>query len=316
MYLLMLLATFVSAIYGYNLSARADYDRDIAKKKAMAIIYRFIFQDKSTATLLTNINHGMYKDTGYGLSFVLPDDRVYADYNSSTLTDREKETTLFIQQVAPGAVGKDYFHLRASKKKGEEGASYQKKLSADVLEAGKKFYDGSVMVSKALCTDKHLGEDGSVDGTGIPAKSCTPEQVTDPVTGEVTGVTKTCCVKYTYLVSYRSLDARWVSRIHKGFNMDFMNALSDRNYTDNIGFITYSDGQWHFKGKIHFEPVFYKDKSAWEAEHSGTSDYYPIAERNRTTWDLPKAVFDRNYFKDKNNNNMCDEGCLFRIKYF
>lgn len=56
MYLMMLLATFLSAIYGYNLSARSDYDRDIAKKKAMAVIYKFNHQH---VAVVRAISHGM-----------------------------------------------------------------------------------------------------------------------------------------------------------------------------------------------------------------------------------------------------------------
>lgn len=62
MYLMMLLATFMSAIYGYNLSVRSDYDRDIAKKKAMAVIYKFNHQH---VAVVSAIKHGMELKSEY-----------------------------------------------------------------------------------------------------------------------------------------------------------------------------------------------------------------------------------------------------------
>lgn len=61
MYLLMLLATFMASIYGYNLSARPDYDRDIAKKKAASIIFKFGYQFKAVRMVIVDIINGNFK---------------------------------------------------------------------------------------------------------------------------------------------------------------------------------------------------------------------------------------------------------------
>ena len=71
MYLLMLLATYMSAIYGYNLSIRPDYDRDVAHKKAAAVVYKFIYQHNAAKKIVLAVQREEYTAT---IPWVQPDD--------------------------------------------------------------------------------------------------------------------------------------------------------------------------------------------------------------------------------------------------
>ena len=315
MYLLMLLATFISAIYGFNLSARPDYDRDVPKKKAMGIVYKFLFQDKNAVSLLGRVNRGEYENTEYALKWALPGDLIYADFDSSAVDEYNKETTLFYVQNS-GGVSVEPFYLRkrgVSSTNPTQGG--KEALSDDYLEVGRRFYDGSEMVTKALCLDKAMEIE--------TAQLCTPTPKVDEVSGEIQGYTDSCCNgNYNYVVSYKKLDSRWVNRINLSVSLDFMNAVVDRDYTDNIGVIHWDEdkNKWLFQGKINFTPVYAKDQEEWEAEHTDEHGvkqaFYPGELRNRSTWDLPSYIFSQSFFKNKDNKDICEQGCLFKIRMF
>lgn len=308
MYLLMLLATFISAIYGYNLSVRADYDRDVAKKKAMGVVYRFMFQEKAAADLLHRISNGEYTNTGYGIRWLLPNDMVYADFDSNEVKyNNNKYTTFFLKQN--GTV--DLFYLRkyanyktrsVNRNKGVDGENY--------LESGRRLFDGSVMMTKLLCLNKLMQDNG--------ATNCTPDYV-DPDNPSA-GVVGTCCDRSeNYLVSYRKIDSRWINRINQGISLDFMRAIVDRNYSDNIGIIHWENGNWYFQGKINFSAAYAEEERKYEEAHKndeGPTKYFPDDRKNQATWKLPNYVFTENFFVDKNGENMCERGCLFRIRGF
>lgn len=313
MYLLMLLATFISAIYGFNLSARADYDRDVARKKAMGIVYRFLFQEDTVAALLGRINRRIYEGTEYDISWTLPGDIVYADFGDSRLTAKNRNTTLFYKQNASNTIPKVFYMRSEENGGGAGGGDYEKEYADNYLLSGRRFYDGSMMVSKVVCTDIDMNLDGS--------KQCDP-QVDDTVEDEDGNhpILDTCCNRgRNYLVSYRKMDSRWLNRIHLGISLDFMRAIMHRNYTDNIGIIHWDGTNWQFQGKINFPPVYANDMIEWEEEHAdaeGDDKFYPEELRNRSLWTLPNTVFDRAFFKDKSGNNICDTGCLFHIRSF
>lgn len=85
MYLLMLLATYLSAIYGYNLSARPDYDRDIVRKKALAMMYRFNYEAYVARKLVSRINANRTlagHDYPHGMQ---PMDRMYTKEGDATV---------------------------------------------------------------------------------------------------------------------------------------------------------------------------------------------------------------------------------------
>jgi len=335
MYLLMLLATFISAIYGYNLSARPDYDRDVPRKKAMSVVYKFLFQERNAVALIGRVNRGEYAPDkvggAYSIKWALPGDLVYADFSNSEVDEYNKDTTLFYAQKSGGESVEPFYLRKRGVSTTEQGQASKQSLSDNYLEAGRRFYDGSEMVTKVICLDKAMQENG--------AKSCEPTPMLDPTSGELLGYTETCCNgSFNYVVSYKKLDSRWVNRMHKGISLDFMNAIVDRDYTDNIGVIHWDEdkdcedttigggdetvkGCWVFQGKINFLPVFAKEMEEWEAAHvreDGRKEYYPNELRDRATWDLPVNIFPKNYFEDKNHNTskMCEYGCLFKIRMF
>lgn len=314
MYLLMLLATFISAIYGFNLSARADYDRDVARKKAMGIVYRFLFQDDTAAALLGRINRKIYEGTEYDISWTLPGDIVYADYENSRLTAKNRNTTLFYKQNANNTTPK-IFYMRSEEEEsgGGGGGDYEKNYADNYLLSGRRFYDGKMMVTKVICPDKELQKEN--------VKQCTPDVDETVDDGEGNHpILGTCCNKgRNYIATYRKMDSRWLNRIHLGVSLDFMRAIVNRNYTDNIGIIHWDGSNWQFQGKINFPPVYADEMEAWEEEHAGEegdAKFYPEELRNRSVWTLPNTVFDRNFFQDKDGNNICDSGCLFHIRHF
>ena len=98
MYLVVILATFMSAIYGYNLSARPDYDRDIPRKKAMAVISRFVFQHSFAADLLRRVKNKDEPGHEEPL-YILPGDVLHAD----TADNAESNYTMVYDQTHPSA---------------------------------------------------------------------------------------------------------------------------------------------------------------------------------------------------------------------
>ena len=308
MYLLMLLATFISAIYGYNLSARPDYDREIARKKAMGVVYKFIFQELNASKLAEEVTMKTYKNAK-GLEWVLSGDKIYSDFRGS---GHKTNDTGFVYDTksASGSSTKIVFPRRQKDISDADGIAKK-----NYLGTGRHFYDGSDMVSKIMCLDKPLHENDAQEVPPITAEA-----------GEGTGIIGSLCTNSPnrFFITYKKLDARWVNRVHKGISLDFMRAIIHRRYSDNIGVISWdeNDEVWKFQGKINFDPVYAQEKKEyedkWKEEHPDgplTDDrFYPFANRNRTVWTLPK-VFTENYFTDKDGNNICDRGCLFRIRY-
>ena len=129
MYLLMLLATFVSAIYGYNLSARVDYDRDIVRKKAMSMLYRFNYQAYVSNKLLFKVDMDKNVD-GHDYSLgILPQDAMYAASGTELVYEQGADRQTFVLR----GTGEDDSH------------------SLHMLPEGRNLYDSDEMVSKIYC---------------------------------------------------------------------------------------------------------------------------------------------------------------------
>ncbi len=302
MYLLMLLATFMASLYGYNLSARPDYDRDMARKKAAAVIYKFIIHHNTLKKVGIDINLGVYE--AEGIDWVLPNDLFYTDFDDSSAQDNEDIHTF----LASGG-DKKMIYLRAHDKKGSLNPG-----GRDYLNVGRQMYDGSEMASKILCLDKQMNEPDS--------KNCTPATDAD---GNITG---TCCDLAKggrFLVSYKKLDARWINRVNGDVSLDFISALNKKQYYERLGVIHWGKGTesnkdgWIFKGKINFIPVFADDMEKWDQEHADAGrDSYPVERRNRSYWEMPTWIFDEHFFKDKEGNDLCSkqQPCIFKIESF
>lgn len=284
MYLLMLLATFMSAIYGYNLSVRPDLDRDIPHKKAMAVIYKFLYQHNTVRTFLISrppsVDWQQPDDLFYG------EDDFYLNYKSSLGGDPIK------------------YPLR---EKGRDGEPLQGDDARDYMQTGRLLYDGDVMATRLFCPEKELYEQNN--------KTC--KSTDNPAGGG--GVVDSCCEKRKkYLISYSKLDARWRNRFTGKISSDFYWAISKQEFKTNIGVVTWKDNRWNFQGRTKLEASYHDDKEKYYEEQLAAGvPYgqieYPSVLKLRTSWILPE-VFDGDFFKDSSDRDMCKElGCLFRI---
>lgn len=310
MYLLMLLATFLSAIYGYNLSPRSDYDNDIAYKKAAGVMYKFLWQEDTIKKHLFRLysknaigaNDTMNGEVNmYGLrkNDLSPGDLFYGDGGA--------EGKLYIKH-SDGTNEHIYMHF---------GKTNGNKNSANYLPPAQRFYTGKEMVSKYIC----LRPNELLDGNS--AHFCT--NTTDPSTG---GITSYCCFQngvHKYLVSYKKIDARFINRVHRSVSLEFYRTLNDRREKENIGIIRWNDtdDRWHFEGKIALSDIYQDEIEAWKADdshyivdeygHRHLKEGFPTSMRKKSEWKMPE-IFDEDFFKDKDGNNMCADGCLFRIR--
>lgn len=305
MYLLMLLATFMASIYGYNLSARPDYDRDIAYKKAVAVIFKFSMQERAMRQIFVDIFQGDFV-TGEGnpVPFALPGDMLYADASSSKARDNEYTHTFLHQDGGDEQI----IYLRKRDNRGSSNGPNAK----DYIRLGTSIYNGDEMATIILCLNKPLNEEDS--------SFCVSSTDADG------NYTDSCCQDGTstrYVVSFKRLDPRWVNRITGDATMDMVKALNDRAYHDNTGVIRWmkspetNKNAWVFKGKISFIPVYADDMEKWDKEH-GNMVNYPAMMRNRAIWTLPDNVFDQHFFKALDGQEICTatQPCLFRINNF
>lgn len=294
MYLLMLLATFMSAIYGYNLSIRPDYDRDIPHKKAMAVLFKFVHQHEAAKKVALNAGDNAYHADG--ILWLLPGDLVYTDDLAAA---EDKQALVFKQGSGEGSE-----HYVLVRKATNEAGDTE---GENIMRMGRTLFPGSVMASQIVCPSKEIDEDD------VEAH-CQPTKDSDD------NITKTCCGdSRTYFVSYRILDARWLNRLTNQVNTDFMWAITKRRYAENIGVVTWSNSKnsWIFTGRIKLYAVYRKDKEEYMRDKPANT-IYPMSRTERTQWVLPNKVFTRDFFKYKNGSqikdDMCDNGCLVKIE--
>jgi hypothetical protein len=311
MYLLMLLATFLASIHGFNLSARPDYDRDVARKKAMAVISRFMYQHRYATGVFSRVN--MQSD-GYeppvAPPMVLPGDVVYGDVDEGEY----KHYTMVYQQNHSSGAGEKKVLLR--KVMGEAA-------SDDFMQADRKLFPGDEMATKLICLKRKLECTEADTGDPIcggPTEMCNMSaHENDDGSGNVT-LSGTCCNNSEsrgggYLVSFMKLDARWRNRISGGISFDFWRALEERLYNENVGIINWENGAWRFRGRMLFLPAYRKDMEMWMATNTDENAIYPFERKMMTDWVLPKLIFTRDFFT-VNGVDMCENACLFRIKNF
>lgn len=328
MYLLILLMTYVSAIYEYNLSVRPDYDRDVARKKANAIFYKF------------NNQHVVVKDTlGFATGKLKNDetDKVdptfpqpntvfgaskdWCEEDNKCKNDKLHATTLFYKDAEGNKIP---FYLRPKGKFSViDGEVQLEDESVDVDDNGnwyqklmllesQSLYDGSEMASKLLCINKQLHEADIV--------SCTSELTPE---GHLSG---TCCggeEGRRILVSYKKIDPRWLNRLYNKINLDFIRALEPYQYYNNLGIIQWDEDKdrWIFTGKTSMYASYYNALQEWkeiQAEKTSSDSMYVEEEFPRfmkkvSTWELPE-IFDVDFFVNIYDEEICkDIGCIFRI---
>lgn len=302
----MLLATYMSAIYGYNLSARPDYDRDIVRKKAMAVLTRFIAHHSEVTRLVSKINKGDYSDD---ILFILPGDLIYSD---SSISGKGKDVNLVYDQDERTGVEKIFYLRKTSDSE-----------SADIMQMGKRLYGDDEMISKIVCLDRDMSctDDNSEgyefcqgpDGEFGKVETC--NVATDPSDpGQIVG---TCCnsSNEVFIVSYKKVDAQWLGKITGEVGIDFTNAIKEREFYNNVGVISWKNGSWQFRGRMRLLPSYRHAEAEWYKTHA-LDDYFPSTMKEKTAWTLPNEVFKRGFFKDKDGNDMCNKGCIFTIKQF
>ena len=213
MYIVILLMTYVAAIYEYNLSVRQDYDRDIMRKKASAVFYKFDIQHTRALNAIGYVTGLKRTDNDLPVDSTFPQPNMIfaASYDKCQGIQDCKDknyhsTTLFFKS------GDDYvpIYLRpecedcfpcdgtdedcsiksedgtvirgdSSRKYDDDGGWYQRIF----MTLEQSFYYEDEMVSKLLCLSNNLYDEYE----GLPINDC--ESPKDPE-GRLTG---SCCTQ-------------------------------------------------------------------------------------------------------------------------
>ena len=329
MYLLILLMTYVSAIYEYNLSVRPDYDRDIARKKASAIFYKFDIQHSKALQSINYVRSRLRDDgvTPVDKTFPQPD-MLFAGSNARCEVDticknkNYHKSTLFFEHngydipiylrpecVASGSVCAEDNREDCDQ---ENGSWYQKVM----LSTEQSLYDETEMVSKLLCLQGKLYE--------------SPEKC-ESTKDEAGNLQDSCCNAegtYRFLVSYKKVDPRWLNRVNNGIAMDFWRAIESRPFYTNLGIVQWDEDEdkWIFKGKTSIFAAYHEKYDAWKAQEQQKMEedstyvekIMPKYMKNVTKWELPSDVFTEDFFEGVDGStDFCKEnGCIFRLNEF
>ncbi len=293
MYLLMLLATYVSIIYGYNLSPRPEYDRDVATKKAAAVIYKFNTQHVTIKSILSRIVYNI-GTVSYNVEWIYSEDLLYNPFGEGYEYVIRLNQSKTVEQGA-----ENDFYVRYDE---------NEDISENILPIGHSLSDSSEMSTKILCLDDHMHEE-TVDH----CDNSEYEYVCNDGTTDYTCYTGSCCTSssYTYVMSYKKVDPRWINRVTGEIGLDMWSAITSKEYSDNIGIITWDGSNWIFRGKIAFYPIYAKEQIEYESD--GVSNY-PINSKRRTYWKLPNYIFDSDFFQSEDGEICQESGCIFRIQ--
>lgn len=320
--------TYVSAIYEYNLSVRPDYDRDVARKKANAIFYKFNNQHVAARRMIVSaydkVEDG--SDTLIDPSFpqnqtIFAASKDVCNLDSKCKNDKLEKFTLFFKDVSSGEYVPFYMFEKTNRgmldeinEYGESGNWY----NISIMQSSQSLYGYEEMATKIVCITDYLYADD--------VELCVNEagkHVDDQ--GHLQG---TCCKEgKRYIVSYKSVDPRWLNRVNNGIAIDFWRAIEDIKYSSNLGIIQWDDAkdEWVFHGKTSMVAAYYELKKAWdekELEKELENSSYEAKDLPRfmtyvTTWALPKNIFGEEFFKSFNNIELCkNTGCIFRINEF
>ena len=340
--------TYVAAIYEYNLSVRQDYDRDVMRKKATAVFYKFDIQHTRALNAIGFVTGLKKKSDG-----VTPVDSTFPQPNmifansydkcqgiSACKNNNYHSTTLFFKSgddyvpiflrpecedclpcdgtredcsiqsedgtVIRGASSIDY---------GDDGSYYQRIL----MTPEQSFYGEDEMASKLLCLSNNLYDEYE----GLEIKDCESPKDDE---GRLMG---SCCSEdgiKKALVSYKTVDPRWLNRISNGISMDFWRAIENRRFYTNLGIIQWDEKQkrWVFRGKTGLYAAYYQDDKKWKEQEAEIMENdpnhiekrLPRYMRYKTTWVLPE-YFGEDFFKSMDGQEMCKKnGCIFRLNEF
>lgn len=343
---MMLLATFMSAIYGYNLSARSDYDRDVAKKRAMAVIYKFNHQH---VAVVNAIKHGIdvtkSENLEKDITFPMPESKFYGDYNApgncNAIDGKEIGRTLFYRSPfkegnyplcsGQGEYTGGYYplYLTTETLEKEPIVDWLKNYKSDNLSLGRSLFDKNEMVSKLVCFDNFD------DAPDIAFNKMREEPYKDDDHNYI----RSYCEEASRMVvvSYMALDPRWLDKVTNDISLDFWSALATQPFRNNIGIIKWGsmekayegdpdegESGWVFTGKIGYPESYRKEKDAWENDpknqhEDGTlKNYFPISRQRKFKWNLPPIFRNQDFFSvwAMPEIAFCEKDgipCLFRI---
>ena len=317
MYLLMMLATFISAIYGFNLSARPDYDRDIVRKKAASMLYRFNYQTNITVKLISKIevyNQVDGESYPYGIQ---PRDEIYATGEAELTYKQGGSEHAFLVQGSDTSEQRSLHFLPEGRVLYGQDEMYSRIYCLPYNPVRKTYYDiydynGNY---QAQASDE-------VDENGEPLIDQAPTNGVQNCVSNVdseNAYTGSCCRanSHRYLITFRKMDARWINRNTNYVNYDFQRALIEYPFSENLGYVYRRDNQWHFEGRTRLLSAYIEDLRAWTEAHKNETNMekrqFPVRLRNKTTWDLPTGFFTSDFFT-VNGEDYCANGCLFKIK--
>jgi hypothetical protein len=317
MYLLMMLATFVSAIYGFNLSVRPDYDRDIMRKKAVSMLYRFNYQVHIASRIITKIEVYNQLD-GENYEFgIQPGDEIYASGDAELTYKQGNSEHAFLVQGSDTSEQRSLHLLPEGRVLYDSDEMYSRIYCLPYNAAAKKFYD-----INDYDGHYHAQATEDFDEEGNPIVDAPPHDGVQNCVSSVDeegGLTGSCCRKnsHRYLIAFRKMDARWVNRLTNYVNYDFQRAIIEYPFTENIGYVYRQNNQWHFEGRVRLLAAYIDDMRAWAASHQHETNIakrmFPLKMRNKTTWDLPVGFFTDDFFR-VNGEDYCANGCLIKIK--
>lgn len=321
--------TYVSAIYEFNLSARPDYDRDIMRKKAMAVFNKFSHHHNFVKKAITSVTFAE-KSMGVWVDPTFPQPGVIFGANKSKCQSSSvngaycknndlAEYTLFFQD----AEGYDIPVFLISPT--NESMYYNNKAYDEVngtwyyfstMQLNNSLYFDDEMASKVVCFEqgKALQDDD--------VASCV-NQLDKHIDAEGNLIGSCCKDGRRVIVSYKAIDPRWLNRITNSVSMDFWRAMMDVSFSANLGIIQWnsSKNKWIFRGKTSIYASYYKVLQEWnekEAEKAAADSSYaqkgmPIFMTRSTTWELPD-IFTDDFFKNGQGVDLCRRhGCLFKI---
>ncbi len=329
MYFLMLLATFISAIYGYNLSPREDYERDLIYKKALSVLYKFMWQEhvvyKYALPVLNDEDGTSYERLHRNVVTKVTSGEKFYGAMESDCDDCQPGKTLIMKPNVniPGSQN-SWMHSKWKAQLAGDIGSVNDDSDADFLPPGRSLYNGEEMMTKFLCL-----KNGDLSDPDANIQSCDGQDHGSNSGGDPS-VDYCCQPAYKkYLVSYKKIDVRFINRLSNTVAVDFYRIFTTRQAKENIGYIYWDGTYWQFMGKIGLTDVYKDEIEAWNADDS----HYHIEEdeegnviskklkisfpsymKQKTRWTLNNNAFNEGYFTDKNNNAMCGHGCLFRIR--
>ena len=204
MYLWVVIATFISILYAFNLSVRPDMDRIFAETKASVVITKFNALHNGVKDYL---NSQAPEKTGLSRVTYFPGDGV----NITSSEGEESVQSLSAEDVKP-------FLPTGYVREGED------------LDEIASITGGGEIVSKVFCFEE---ADTTQQCVSSPEGSCCSNDCLED--GRCSGI---------YVISFTQMPSRWVNKVSNMPNADMIGALGHmRGYGDSFGYTETKDGK-------------------------------------------------------------------------